>query len=151
VGLWSWSKKYSFSLCFKLSTYKIWQIFDIGYTFILNFKICANLEKNLNGRARMPAAHDGPWPRVRPAHTRTQPCHGRPTTTCLPTSTCTAPPVLIHVVACQWSKGPFHYFALPLHFPSCTSAPHRATAAPDDDHRASSDPKPTSEPHLIVV
>jgi hypothetical protein len=33
----------------------------------LNFKFCADLEKNLNGTARVPEAHDGPWPCVRPA------------------------------------------------------------------------------------
>jgi hypothetical protein len=76
---------------------------------------------------------------------------GRPTATSLPISTCTASPVLIPIVARRWSKGPFHYFVLTFYFASCASALHHAAAAPDDDHCASSHPRPASEPHLIVV
>jgi hypothetical protein len=148
-------------------TCKIWRILDIGKTFVLNFKICTDLEKNLNGRACVPAPHDGPWPHVQPAHARMQPCYGgsaiarcppphadavgRLTATCLPMSTCVAPPVLIPVVARWWSKGPFRYFTLPLCFASRASAPHHAATPPSNDHRASSHPRPASEPHLITV
>jgi hypothetical protein len=61
-GIWSWSKRQSCSLCFKLSTSKIWIFFDIRKTFILNFKNYVNLEKSLSGRARLLAAHDDPLP-----------------------------------------------------------------------------------------
>jgi hypothetical protein len=46
------------------------------------FQICANLEKNLNGRALVPAANDGPWPRVQPACAHMQPCRCASATTC---------------------------------------------------------------------
>jgi hypothetical protein len=38
-GIWSWYKKESCSLCFKLSLCKIWRILDIGKVTVLNFKV----------------------------------------------------------------------------------------------------------------
>jgi hypothetical protein len=56
----------SCSLYFKLSTCQVWQILDIGKTFVLNLKDCDNLEKSLSGRACLPAAHNGPCRVSRP-------------------------------------------------------------------------------------
>jgi hypothetical protein len=136
----------------------------------LNFKVwkMKNLEKNQkSGRARLPAAHDGPWPRVPPcarprargdtavarsppatSRRRCQPRHLPPG---LHTQHMQPPPVyttLCLILALLWSEAEANFFPLP-HSSRCALATTlylSPASAPSTEHRRWEPPLPPRVP-----